>query len=44
MSDDMREAYRDRDRSRQERQRQMTPEERDKLRRDVQDANRDLRR
>ena len=43
MRDDMRDAYRDRDRGR-DRQRQLTREERDKLRRDVQDANKELRR
>jgi hypothetical protein len=51
MRDDMREVYRERGAerggerfSRPERPRQLSPEERDKLRRDVQDANRDLRR
>ena len=44
MRDDMRDAYRDR--SRQDRQpqkaRQMSPEERGKLRRDIEDANRQI--
>ena len=55
MRDDMREVYRERGAergaqrgaerfSRPERPRQLSPEEREKLRRDVQDANRDLRR
>jgi Ni/Co efflux regulator RcnB len=45
MREDMRDAYRDRERrERPERGRQMTPEERDKLRRDIDNANRDLRR
>ena len=50
MREDMREVYRERgDRgfergARPERPRQMTPEEREKLRRDVQNANKDLRR
>jgi hypothetical protein len=46
MRDDMRDVYRDRggDRARQDRPRQLSPEERDKLRRDIQDANRNLRR
>jgi hypothetical protein len=51
MREDMREVYRERGAergmqsfSRPERPRQLTPEERAKLRRDVQDANRDLRR
>ena len=46
MGDDMRDVYRDRrDRpERPERGRQMTPEERDKLRRDIENANRELRR
>jgi hypothetical protein len=39
----MRDAYRDRNRSR-ERPRELSPQERDKLRQDIQDANRDLRR
>jgi Ni/Co efflux regulator RcnB len=43
--DDIRDAYRDRDRrERPERSRQMTPEERDKLRQDIENANRELRR
>ena len=46
MRDDMRDAYRerDRDRGRPDRQRSMSPEERDKLRRDIQDANKQMRR
>ena len=46
MRDDMRDAYRDRDRGRHqhERQRSMSPEERDKLRQDIQDANKQMRR
>jgi hypothetical protein len=40
----MRDAYRDRDRSRPDRQRQMSREDRDKLRRDVEDANKQMRR
>jgi hypothetical protein len=51
MREDMREVYRERGGerglergARPERPRQMTPEEREKLRRDVQNANKDLRR
>ena len=54
MREDMREVYRERgaergaergfDRSRPERPRQLSPEERAKLRQDVQNANKDLRR
>ena len=46
MREDMREVYRERsaDRARAERPRQLSPQEREKLRRDVQDANKDLRR
>ena len=48
MRDDMREVYRDKGgaRNRQDRppQRQLSPQEREKLRRDIQDANRDLKR
>ena len=45
MRQDIRDAYRDRDRrERAERGRQMTAEERDKLRRDIESANRELRR
>jgi hypothetical protein len=42
----MRDAYRDRsrDRERPDRSRPMTREERDKLRQDIQNANKDLRR
>ena len=43
MREQMRDAYRDRQ-TRPERQPQMSPQERDKLRRDIEDANRDLRR
>ena len=42
MRDDMREAYRSRG-ERPQRQ-QMSPEQREKLRRDIQDANKDLKR
>lgn len=41
MRDDMRDAYRDRSR---DRQRPMTREEREKLRQDIQNANKELRR
>lgn len=46
MRDDMRDVYRDRggDRARQDRPRQLSPQEREQLRRDIQDANRNLRR
>lgn len=52
MREDVREAYRDRERSerpsqsgqRQARQQQMSAEERGKLRRDIEDANRSLKR
>jgi hypothetical protein len=52
MREDVREAYRDRERherpgqagQRQTRQQQMSPEERGKLRRDIEDANRSLKR
>lgn len=46
MREDMRDVYRDRNnRARPpERPPQMSPQEREKLRRDIQDANRDLRR
>jgi Ni/Co efflux regulator RcnB len=46
MRQDMRDAYRDRggERDRQERRQQLTPQERDKLRRDIEDANRGLKR
>ena len=47
MREDMREVYRERGAerpARPERPRQLTPEERESLRRDVQNANRDLRR
>ena len=43
MRDDVRDAYRERQ-GRPERPRQMSPEERDKLRRDIEEANRNLRR
>ena len=42
MRQDMRDVYRERDK--QERPRQMSPQERDKLRRDIEDANRGLKR
>ena len=41
MRQDMRDAYRERDK--QDRPRQMSPQERDKLRRDIEDANRGLK-
>ena len=41
--EDMRETYRDRQ-GRPDRPRQMSPEERDKLRQDIEDANRAMRR
>jgi len=46
MRQDMRDVYRNpgADRGRQERQRQMSPQEREQLRRDIQDANRDMKR
>src|SRR5438105_1599851 len=45
MREDMRDVYRERDRgARPERPRQMSPEEREKLRRDIQNANKDLKR
>lgn len=51
MRDDMREVYRERGAARPaesgarpERPRQLSPEEREKLRRDIQNANKDLRR
>ena len=46
MRQDMRNVYQDKggQRGQQLQQRQMTPQEREKLRRDIQDANRDLRR
>ncbi|HUQ74427.1 MAG TPA: hypothetical protein VM183_06840 [Burkholderiales bacterium] len=43
MRDDMRDVYRDRDRQERPRQ-QLSPQERDQLRRDIQDANRNLKR
>src|SRR5688572_6738343 len=43
MRDDMRDAYRERQ-GRPERPRQMSPEDRDKLRSDLEEANRQLRR
>jgi hypothetical protein len=43
MREQMRDLYRDR-KGRPERPRQMTPEERDKLRRDVEETSRKLRR
>jgi len=46
MRQDMRNVYQDKgaQNRQQQQQRQMTPEEREKLRRDIQDANRNLRR
>jgi hypothetical protein len=46
MRQDMRNVYQDKggQNRQQQQQRQMTPQEREKLRRDIQDANRDLRR
>jgi hypothetical protein len=44
MREDMRDAYRDRPRRTERPQREMSPQERDKLRRDVEDANRALKR
>jgi hypothetical protein len=44
MRDDMREVFRDRNRQDRPPARQLSPQEREKLRRDIQDANRDLRR
>ncbi len=46
MRQDMRDAYRDRggDRDSQERPRQMSPQEREKLRQDIDEANRRLKR
>ena len=46
MRQDMRGVYQDKggQKGQQQQQRQMTPQEREKLRRDIQDANRDLRR
>jgi hypothetical protein len=45
MRDDVREAYRERqDRPQKARHQQMSPEERSRLRRDIEDANKDLRR
>ena len=45
MRQDMRNVYQDRGaQNRQREQRQMSPEEREKLRRDIQDANKNLRR
>ena len=43
MRQDMRDAYRDRDRQERPRQ-QLSPQEREKLRRDIEDANRGLKR
>ena len=44
MRDDMRDVYRERNRQERPQQRPLSPQEREKLRRDIQDANRDLRR
>ncbi len=43
MRDDMREVFRDRTPQDRPPQRQLSPQEREKLRRDIQDANRDMR-
>jgi hypothetical protein len=43
MREDMRNVYQDRNRQDRPRQ-QLSPQEREKLRRDIQDANRDLKR
>lgn len=44
MRQDMRNVYQDRGAQNRPQQRQMSPEEREKLRRDIQDANKNLRR
>ena len=44
MREDMRDAYRDRQQRPGQKMRQMSPEERGKLRRDIEDANRSLKR
>ena len=44
MRDDMRDVYRDKRDPGGKAQRPMSPQERDKLRRDIQDANRNLKR
>jgi hypothetical protein len=44
MREDMRDVYRDRNRQDRPQQRQLSPQEREQLRRDIQDANRNLRR
>jgi hypothetical protein len=44
MREDVREAYRQRQDRPAQKMRQMSPEERGKLRRDIEDANRDLKR
>jgi hypothetical protein len=44
MRQDMRNVYQDKGGQNRPQQRQMSPEEREKLRRDIQDANRELRR
>ena len=43
MRDDMHEVNRDRNRQDRPQQRQLSPQEREKLRRDIQDANKNLR-
>jgi hypothetical protein len=43
MRDDMREVFRDRNRQDRPPARQLSPQEREKLRRDIQDANKSLR-
>jgi hypothetical protein len=42
MGDDMREVFRDRNRQDRPPQRQLSPQEREQLRRDIQNANKDL--
>ena len=44
MRQDMRNVYQDKGGQARPQQRQMSPQEREKLRRDIQDANRELRR
>jgi len=43
MRDDMREVFRDRNRQDRPPQRQLSPQEREQLRRDIQDANRSMK-
>ena len=44
MRNDMQDVYRDRNRQERPQQRQLSPQEREQLRRDINDANRNLRR